>query len=325
MSPGIERERSFFRQDPLSGEWVLFAPNRGARPNAFLRNADERTSATDCPFCPGHEHETPPEILRRGTSEAWTIRVIPNRYPALSSATSDPPGAGGIAGTGPHEVIIDAPTHTHLDEMSTEGARELFEVYAERVRVVRAVNGVRAVALFKNDGENAGESIHHPHTQLLGLPLVPDRIARMAGHFDAGCSLCADLRSLPQSDLQGRLIREEKGFAIISPFAPRRAYEAWILPRRHVGSMDELSVAQIHTLAEMTRQTVGAIRRLAPGVSFNLCFYQGPVKAPGSFHLYAEVAPRRSVMGGFELGTGIMINVVTPEEAARKLRSLARA
>lgn len=229
-----------------------------------------------------------------------------------------------MTGTGPHEVIIDAPTHTHIDEMSPASAAHLFEVYAERVRATRAVDGVKAVALFKNDGENAGESIHHPHTQLLGLPLIPDRIARMAIHFDSGCSFCADLTSIPHSDLQGRLIHQEDGFAIITPFAPRRAYEAWIVPGRHVGSIDELSASEIHSFAEMTRRTVRAVRRIASAVSFNVCFYQSPVKHAGSFHLYAEVAPRRSVMGGFELETGIMINVVTPEEAAIKLRSLMR-
>jgi len=322
MKPGRESGGSFFRQDPLSGEWVLFAPNRGARPNAFIRSAAEGTKTTDCPFCPGHENETPPEIERRGTPEAWTIRVIPNRYPALTSGPSDPLITGSIAGAGPHEVIIDAPTHKHIDEMSPAEVAQLFEVYAERVRAARAVNGVKAVVLFKNDGENAGESIHHPHTQLLGLPLVPDRIARMAIHFDLGCSFCADLTSIPHSDLQSRLIHEEDEFAILTPFAPRRAYEVWIVPRRHVGSIDELSAAEIRAFARMTRKTVSAVRRIASGVSFNLCFYQSPVKHAGSFHLYAEVAPRRSVMGGFELETGIMINVVTPEEAAIKLRLL---
>lgn len=325
MRPGRENEGSFFRQDPLSGEWVLFAPNRGARPNAFIRSADDEASTTDCPFCPGHENETPPEIERRGTSDAWTIRVIPNRYPALWPGPRGPLRAGSTKGTGTHEVIIDAPTHTHLDEMSPAEAVQLFEVYAKRGKAARAVDGVKAVVLFKNDGENAGESIHHPHTQLLGLPLVPDRIERMAFHFGSECSFCTELRSIPHSDLEGRLIHEEEGFAIITPFAPRRAYEAWIVPRRHVGSIDELSAAEIRTFAEMTRRAVRAVRRIASGVCFNLCFYQSPVKHPGSFHLYAEVAPRRSTMGGFELETGIMINVVTPEEAAIKLRSLVKS
>lgn len=324
MRPGQESEGSFFRQDPLSGEWVLFAPSRGARPNAFIRSTAEEIKPTDCPFCPGHENETPPEIERRGTADAWTIRVIPNRYPALGSGPADPPSTGSIAAVGPHEVIIDAPTHKHMDEMSHAAVAQLFEVYAERVRAAQAAKGVKAVALFKNDGQNAGESIHHPHTQLLGLPIVPDRIARMATHFDSGCSFCADLTSIPHSVLQSRLIHEEEGFAVVTPFAPRRAYEAWIIPRRHVGSIDEMSAAEIHAFAGMARQTVRAIRRIASGLSFNLCFYQRPVKHTGSFHLYAEVAPRRSVMGGFELETGIMINVVTPEEAAIKLRVLIR-
>jgi len=323
MSSGGEKEGSFFRQDPLSGEWVLFAPNRGARPNAFIRSAEEQTKTTECPFCPGHEKETPPEIERRGTAETWTIRVIPNRYPALSSAPDGPLRAGSIAGRGPHEVIIDAPEHKHMDEMSPTEVVQLFEVYAKRVRATRAVDGVKAVALFKNDGENAGESIHHPHTQLLGLPLVPDRIARMAIHFDSGCSFCAGLPSTPNSHLSERLVHEGDEFAIITPFAPRRAYEAWIVPRRHVGSIDEMSVAELRAFADMARRAVGAVRRISSGVSFNLCFYQSPVDRAGSFHLYAEVTPRRSVMGGFELETGILINVVTPEEAANKLRELA--
>lgn len=322
MIPGRESEGSFFRQDPLSGEWVLFAPNRGTRPNAFIRSAAEPANDTSCPFCPGHENETPPEISRRGTSDAWTIRVIPNRYPALRSDSRGPLATGSMAGNGHHEVIIDTPSHRHLDEMSPAEAGQLFEVYAERVRAARSRDGVKAVVLFKNDGEHAGESIHHPHSQLLGLPLVPDRIERMAVHFRSGCSLCADLGSVPDSDLEGRLIYEENGLVMIAPFAPRRAYEAWIVPRRHAGSMEELSAGEIRSFAEMTRRAVGAVRRIASGVSFNLCFYQSPVGGPGSFHLYAEVAPRRSVMGGFELESGIMINVVPPEQAAITLKLL---
>jgi len=324
MRPGREGQGRFFRQDPLSGEWVLFAPNRGARPNAFIRSADQGPATTDCPFCPGNENETPPEIERRGTSGAWTIRVIPNRYPALSVGPSGPLGEGSMKGTGPHELIIDAPTHTHLDEMSPADAAQLFEVYAGRVKAARAVDGVKAVALFKNDGENAGESIHHPHTQLLGLPLVPERIEKMAARFQSGCPFCAELPSGAQGDLAGRLIHASDGFVIMTPFAPRRAYEAWVVPLRHVGSIEELSPGEIRALAGMTRRAVGAVRKLSSGISFNLCFYQEPGRGRGSFHLYIEVAPRRSTMGGFELETGIMINVVTPEEAATKLRLLAK-
>lgn len=323
MRLGPEEQAAFFREDPLSGDWVLFAPGRGGRPNAFIRSPREQRASSPCPFCPGNEHETPPEITRRGNPGKWTIRVIPNRYSALSDGPGGPLIAGGVKASGPHEVIIDAPGHIHLDEMAPEAVAELFEVYAERVKAIRSTDGVRAVVLFKNDGENAGESIHHPHTQLLGLPLVPERIERMARRFNSGCPLCAEL-GLPvsQSRNGGRVIHANDSFVMVSPFAPRRAYEAWVVPMRHVGSIDELSREELRALAGMTRAAVGAVRKIASGTSFNICCYQALGRASASFHLYIEVAPRRSTMGGFELETGIMINVVTPEDAAAKLRSL---
>jgi UDPglucose--hexose-1-phosphate uridylyltransferase len=265
-----------FRRNPLTGEPILFAPERAARPHAFAGSFDEER----CPFCSGHEADTPPELARAG--EPWRVRVVPNKYPP----------AGGA------EVIIESPDHAATFD-GIEHADEIVHVYAERLRAHR---DAAYVALFKNEGARAGSSIAHVHSQLIPLPFVPPRIERERAAFAGGCPLCA----APQN-----MIRETNAFTWFAPYASSMAYQQWIVPKRHVASLGELDDDELAELAMLLRSAAAAMREI--GDSYNWIFVNTP-------HFYVDLFPRLTTIAGLELGTGTFVEIVDPAAAAERLR-----
>jgi UDPglucose--hexose-1-phosphate uridylyltransferase len=208
------------RRNPLTGDPILFAPERAARPHAFGKTSDDAR----CPFCAGHEEDTPPEILRVG--DPWRVRVVPNKFPPIAGA----------------EVIVESERH----EARFENA-EVVHVYAQRHR---AHADAAYVALFKNEGARAGSSIAHIHSQLIPLPFVPPRIERESSAFANACPLCA---------AHPNVIRETSAFTWFAPHASSMAYQQWIVPKRHVASIGELRDAELDDLAALLRDASRAM------------------------------------------------------------------
>jgi UDPglucose--hexose-1-phosphate uridylyltransferase len=223
------------RRNPLSGDPILFVPERAARTHAFAGSRDEAR----CPFCAGHESDTPPEILRVG--DPWRVRVVPNKYPPA-------PGA---------EVIIESADH---DAQFGEHAEEAVRVYAERQR---AHADAAYVAIFKNEGAAGGSSIAHLHSQLVPLPFVPPRIERERAGFARGCPLC---------EIQGNVIRETGAFTWLTPEASSFAYQQWIVPKRHHGGIAESNDGELAELAALLRSASEAM----PGHAYNWMFVNTP-------------------------------------------------
>ena len=208
------------RRNPLTGDPILFAPERAERPHAFADSPDDAR----CPFCAGHEEDTPPEILRVG--DPWRVRVVPNKYPPIAGA----------------EVIIESSEHDARFENA-----EVVRVYAQRHR---AHTDAAYVALFKNEGARAGSSIAHIHSQLIPLPFVPPRIERESSAFANACPLCAT---------HPNVIRETSAFTWFAPHASSMAYQQWIVPKRHVASIGELRDAELDDLAALLRDASRAM------------------------------------------------------------------
>ena len=220
------------RKNPFTGDPVLFAPERAGRPHAFADSQDDAR----CPFCPGHESDTPPEILRIG--DPWRVRVVPNKYPPA-------PGA---------EVIIESPAHrATFDELAH--AEEIVRVYAERQRAHRDAT---YVAIFKNEGTRAGSSIAHVHSQLVPLPFVPPRVERELAGLARGCPLCA---------APPHLIRETSAFRWFAPHASSMPFQQWIAPKRHA-SLVELDERELAELAALLRAASAATRTISDGYNW---------------------------------------------------------
>lgn len=268
-----------FRTNPITGERVLFAPDRAARRGAFGDDSEER-----CPFCPGHERDTPPEVAHAG--EPWRVRAFPNKYPPIHGA----------------EVIVETPRHEE-SFASVEDAEDCVRMYAGRYR---AHADAAYVSLFKNEGTRAGATIAHAHSQVVPLPFVPPRIERELAGLARGCVLCG---------MRENVIRETASFVWLAPAASAFAYQQWIVPKRHVPDVSALSDAELRELASLLRAAARATRAVAS--AFNWMFMNFPPSGPA--HFYVDVTPRMAVIAGFELNTGTFVEIMDPADAARRL------
>ncbi len=260
----------------ITGEPLIIESERARRPNIF-RDEDEV-----CPFCAGNEALTPPEIARAG--EPWQVRVFPNKYPA----------------TGFHEVVVESPRHDDTFDR-IPGADAAVRMYVERYHALRGQTG--HVTIFKNNGAMAGASIPHLHSQIIGTPFTPPRVAREAAALRRSCALC----SLAEEPL----IRETANYRWIAPKGSMFAYEQWIVPKEHAPEIREP-----HELWELLQSSVRAMKRLAH--SYNWIFMNFPHEPRA--HWYVQLFPRFAVHAGFELASGSAINTVDPTEAARVYR-----
>jgi UDPglucose--hexose-1-phosphate uridylyltransferase len=278
------------RSNLITGEPILYAPERAARPGAFTGDREPER----CPFCVGHEEDTPAPLASIGTP--WRVRVVPNKYPPV-------PGA---------EVIVESPEH----DLPFEGIENLDEVLAVTLDRYRAHSDAAYTAIFKNEGREAGASIPHVHSQLMPVSFVPPRIAREAEAFAraAHCPLCL---AIDGHRRDGLVIRETEGFAWLAPSGSWLPWQQWIVPRNHAPEMSGLDAARITELAQLLRAASASMRLLSS--SFNWGF----VNFPGvpAAHWYIDLFPRRTTIAGFELCTGTFVEIVDPAATARRSRA----
>jgi UDPglucose--hexose-1-phosphate uridylyltransferase len=327
------------RQDPTTNEWVILAPQRARRPGSGQGSAREPLPSLDpaCPFCPGNEGRTPPEILRVPEGQRWEIRVFPNLYPALEpGGTTERRGEAGLRemeGVGHHEVVVESPRHDERpDEMSVGALMAVLTTWRDRYEVLKRDPSVRAIIVFKNFGTAAGTSLIHPHSQILATPVYPpDSLRRYEVgtryYDDTGRCVYLDLLER-ERQARVRLVAESDDFVAVAPFAGRVPFETWVAPRVHQPSFDRLDDDSVPGLAGMLRDVLGALRRAADDPDYNLVLYSAPAleETKPFFQWHIRILPRMSTMAGFELATGMTINTLPPEDAAQQLReAMARA
>jgi UDPglucose--hexose-1-phosphate uridylyltransferase len=327
------RDVTVLRQDATTNEWVIMAPERGRRPHeerpATRPSLPEH--AADCPFCPGNEHLTPPEITRVPTDGPWEQRVFPNLFPALvpegSTDRRGPPGEREMDGVGWHEVVVESPRHDErMDEMSTDRILSVLRLWRSRYVELRDRPSVKAVIVFKNFGERAGTSLVHPHSQILAVPVFPpDQLHRyqVATRYFDDTGHCAYV-DLVQQMLRERtrLVAERGSLVAFAPFAAGLPYETWIAPVAHQTSFGQCPDGDLADLAVLLRDVLGALRRAAGDPDFNLVVDSAPAieESKPFFLWHIRVLPRITTAAGFELGSGMSINPVLPEHAASILR-----
>lgn len=301
------------RKDYVLERYVIIAADRGKRPHdTGLPNPP--APAGDCFFCPGKEEYTPQELWRLEEDGRWLIRVFPNRFPVVSDAggqmkTDNLFYTHGQAG-GRHEVMVETPEHgKQLADLSVEHLAKVIAAYGERIKAISALSGIRYVSVFKNEGTEAGCSIMHSHTQIVGYNMVPAVVAEKeaAARKHGACPYCGIIQR--EQDSERRIINNEQ-LVCFAPYASRFPYEAWILPRRHVQAMEELRPSEISAMAAALKAVLAKLRGL--GASYNFYIHYG------NFHLQLIITPRlaRAKWAGFELSTETIINIVAPESAA---------
>jgi UDPglucose--hexose-1-phosphate uridylyltransferase len=330
---------SEYRQDPLSRRWVIIGcDERASRPNEFVE-ATSRDGNVSCPFCPGHEADTPPTVASYSANGkgSWLVRVVPNRYPALLADVAPCPNCqplspkatpGAVPGFGRHEVIIESPRHiASLSELNDGEAELVFTAYRDRIRDLKADGRYRYVQIFKNAGAAAGASLEHIHSQLLALPAVPEVVEQglvsCSEHFQRNQRpLLLDLID-QEEQAASRIVAKTQHYIAFCPFASRFPYEVWIVPCRHQPRFESLQAGELGELSRLAREVIGCIERAVGQVAYNYFIHTLPFDSPAHdhYHWHIEIIPRLTKVAGFEWSTGCFINPYPPESAAAHLRA----
>jgi len=330
------------RKDPVVGRWVIISTDRSRRPTNFTPVRVEKT-ASFCPFCPGQEDKTPPEVYacrQNGggpNSPGWKVRVVPNKFPALQiEGALDRRGEGlydKMNGVGAHEVVIEGPAHgMDLADLPVEHLVEVLKAYRERMMDLHRDRRFRYVLIFKNHGAGAGATLEHTHTQLIATPIIPKILmeelegARRYHELKERCVFC-DIIQQDTADHNGRrVVVMNDRFLTIEPFAPRFPFETWILPRRHDSSFQVVQDDdEFKDLAKILKDTLGRLNRALDRPPYNFVIHTAPVTEGELeyFHWHLEIMPVLTRVAGFEIGSGFYINPTPPEDAAQYLREIA--
>jgi UDPglucose--hexose-1-phosphate uridylyltransferase len=332
------------RRDPIVDRWVIIAPDRARRP-AELCAPVERASGGACPFCPGHEDKTPPELLAvrphdgpgaQRNRPGWSLRVFPNRQPALGiEGNLDAEGHGlydRMNGIGAHEVIVETADHgRRLADLARGEVSNLVDAYRARILDLKRDMRFRYVMVFKNQGAAAGAALDHAHSQLIALPTVPKTVsdemhgARSYWRYKERCVFCDIVRQ--ETREAARLVYENAEMIVVEPYAARFPFETWILPRRHRAAFETCHRGELDALADALRTTLGLLRRALDDPPYNYMLHSAPFREEESpsYHWHVEIMPTLAKVAGFEWGSGFHINPTPPEEAARFLRDLETA
>ena len=296
-----------------------------------------------CPFCEGNEAQTAPEVFALRTSETaadtpgWSVRVIPNKFPALRARVSPligvtPPFEEAPA-IGSHEVVVDTPEHnSRMARFSIDRFETILTVYQARVRALGALPDVKSIALFRNDGRAAGASQVHPHSQIIAMPVVPTRLRNeleeVERHYRArGCCPTCEMLDC-EREHHRRLIVRNAHFVAVTSWAARYPYESWIVPSTHHHDFRECDPRAIRGLAEILSEVLQTLESVVGEFPYNLILQTAPVDdqgpRPQGFHWRLEILPRSSVPSGLELGCDVFIVSVSPEDAAARLRAAVK-
>lgn len=320
---------SQLRLDPLTGRWVVISVDRAGRPDAFTAPSlpVEADPSRPCPFCPGNEEETPPALVTYGASGGWLVRVVPNRYPAF-----DGPASMFVKHLGPvftqspasgiHEVLVLSPDHrASWGDLTDRQAGLVMTAIRDRKAEHAEQAGIRYSQVIVNAGREAGASIAHPHGQLLGMPFVPREIVdEQAGfaRFGSDCLLCVVVEAEQQE--RHRIVYVDDQVLVICPFWSGTPYEMLVLPRAHEPHLHTTERTGLAAVGRAVRAALDRLRRRLGPVAYNVVFHSAPYRATGTYHWHVHLLPKVTTAAGFELGTGVPVNIVAPEAAAAHLR-----
>ena len=315
------------RYNVLSRRWVTIAADRASRPGDLnpRRLPVQADLGRPCPFCPGNEEETPPALETYGPQGQWSVRVVPNLYPAFAGRGDLKVTGNGLfrhaPATGIHEVIILTPEHqASWADLSDTQASLLMAALRDRLEDHVNTPGLAYTQVIVNYGREAGASIEHPHGQLLGIPFVPGELLEEQASFSeyGPDGLLSDVLTAEEA-ARTRLVAADTRGVAICPYWSAAPYEMLIIPRRPAARLDQAAPADLASVGRMLRDVLRRLRDVVGDVAYNLVFHSAPHRSTTPFHWHVHVLPQTTTIAGFEQGTGVRINVVPPETAASQL------
>lgn len=307
-----ERERitqAEIRKDYLQEQYVLIAPRRGARPHA-TDLIDHSHNDKVCAFCPDDLNKK--EIIKLYGGSNWKQAVIINKFPAVSV---DNPKAYGR-----QEIVIETPLHSQpLEELPAARLAELLAVYGDRLKAIEKDKKIEYVIIFKSFGTGSGATLGHAHSQIIGSSFVSPHLRDKTDrehHYQGVYGRCPYCDIIKEETRGPRKIFSDQHVAVFAPYASMHAYEAWLMPKRHVDNVSQLTAIERLSMAKALKAVLGGVAAL--GVPYNYYFHER-VKDTDQ-HLYIKVTPRGAIWGPVEISQGLVINPVPPESAAKFYR-----
>lgn len=335
------------RKDPIIGRWVIISVERAKRPNDFKVSQAEDEEADTCPFCEGHEDQTPPEIIavrKPGLAKdkpGWEVRVVPSISPKFTiHGGLDRRGVGMydvMNPIGAHEIILESPKHfTDISQLPEEKIELVINTSVERIRDLEKDPRFKYCLLFKNHGLKAGGSkaTKHVRSQIIATPVTPTRVKEeLRGSlfyykFKERCIFCDLIRQELETGV--RIVMDTKNMVAIAPFASRFPFEIWILPKNHCSDFINIQKEEAKDLAIVLKTILAKLSKILNDPPYNYMLHTAPFRRTDragywhtimdDYHWHIEFTPRITQVAGFEWGSGFYINPTPPEDAAKYLR-----
>jgi len=325
-----------FRKDIVSGEWVLVSSSLQKKPFYFKKSAVFPLPKSKCPFENSKVFNQEKILLwypKTGKNDMkyWWVMIFPNKYPVVSRSNTCPIlEKKGIyektIGVGFQEVVVTRDHNRHFSKMTKNEIEILIEAYVARFQALRSEECVEYILIMHNHGPSAGASVPHPHSQIFAIPLVPPDVASSIDgskkYFKANkrCVHC-DMIRLDLKEKK-RIVFENKHFVAVSPYASRVSFEIRIYPKLHESRFEVIDAPQKQDLADTMKFVFSKFDKNLNNPDYNMVIHTAPPKNrdAGHYHWHVEILPRVGIWGGLELGTGIDVIKVPPEEAAKILK-----
>ena len=329
-----------FRQDLVSGDWVLFATERALKPGT-RENDKFHQFKDECVFEPEKiiEQESPVLIFNNGQiaenlESGWTTIVIPNKFPALKRGICGPVEQKGLfsiaVGSGFHELVVTRDHERSFSQFTDEETLEVLQSYLSRYKTIAGDNCGDYVEIFHNHGRLAGASVYHNHSQIISLPIIPPGISRefvrARQYFKDNGKWIHEVVLEWEEKENKRIVFKNDKFTVLCPYASRSAYEMRIFPNANDSDFGELSGEDLPYLAQALNTAIRKLSLVLDNIDYSFFIHTMPVKKTDSpeesfYRWHIEISPRFAPLAGLELGTNVFINVVDPDEAAEKLRN----
>lgn len=327
------KEYSELRQDPVSGDWIVIAPGRAKRARDLILKKSvkrKRAAKSGCPFEDLEESGNKP-IITYPNKKKWAVAVIENKYPAVMHSDR----CHGISRQGPfsttptvghHDVIITEEHDENFPALSRERANLVFQSFRDRYLMLHSDECLAYISIFHNWGPKAGASVYHPHYQLIAIPVVPPDVQHSlngsARYFEENKKCVHDVMIEWEKKQKIRIVYENEGAIAFTPFVSRNPFEVRIFPKKHLPFFENTYDQDMASVVDALQNVLKKIQKNLKDPDYNFFIHTAPIKDKdkyGHYHWHIEIIPKITIQAGFELGTGVEINVVAPDEAARIL------
>jgi UDPglucose--hexose-1-phosphate uridylyltransferase len=321
------------RREPIARRWVVIVTENPKAPGDYFpsRIPDQgKEPDGPCPFCAGHEEMTPPETYSWGVGKTgWSVRVVPNKFPFFHIEGEFDRRAEGMydrmEAVGCHEIVVEAPDHLqNLATLPADHIQQVLFAYRRRFLDLKKDPRFQYLLILKN---YPGVFNRHPHSHLLGMPVVPRRIdEEISGILEYGqrkerCIYCDIIRE--ERSAKERVIAETPHFLVFCPFASRYPFETWIVPKAHAPDFHSITEEMIGDLARAFKTFFVSLHTVLPDPAYSLVFHTSPIQSRfhrEEYHWHIETRLRIGLMEGFEWAAGFFVNHTPPENAAAILR-----